>query len=145
MLLGIPSCSLKLNLQIKKQTSTNLLSKAHQSASSKLLHFYRNLSLNKQLVSKGHTGIKRVVNEKQPPEVFYEKGVLRNIAKFTGKHQRQSLFFFIKKRIFEFCEISKNTFFIENLRTTAFGECDMHSKFQQRTHPSKSYLFEMVK
>ena len=27
------------------------------------------------------------------PEVFCKKGVLRNFAKFTGKHQCQSLFF----------------------------------------------------
>ena len=40
------------------------------------------------------------------------KCVLRNIAKFTGKHLFQGLFF-------EFCEISKNTFFTEHLRTTA--------------------------
>ena len=58
------------------------------------------------------------------PEVFCEKGVLRNFAKFTGKHLRQSLFFnkvaacnFIKKETLAqmfscgFCEISKNTFF----------------------------------
>ena len=53
------------------------------------------------------------------PEVLYKKGVLRNFAKFTGKHLCQSLFFnrnFIKKetlaQVFycEFCEISKNTF-----------------------------------
>ena len=31
--------------------------------------------------------------EKQPPEVFYEKGVLRNFKKLTGKHLYQSLFF----------------------------------------------------
>ena len=31
--------------------------------------------------------------QKQPPEVFYEKGVLKNFAKFTGKHLWQSLFF----------------------------------------------------
>ena len=30
--------------------------------------------------------------QKQPPEVFYEKGVLRNFAKFEGKHLCQSLF-----------------------------------------------------
>ena len=30
--------------------------------------------------------------EKQPPEVFYEKCVLKNLAKFTGKHQSESLF-----------------------------------------------------
>ena len=50
-----------------------------------------------------------------------KKGVLRNFAKLTEKHLRQSLFFnkvvnFIKKEIqaqvffCEFCEISKNTF-----------------------------------
>ena len=27
------------------------------------------------------------------PEVFYKKGVLRNFAKFTGKHLYASLFF----------------------------------------------------
>ena len=62
------------------------------------------------------------------------RGVLRNFAKFTGKHLCQSLFFnkvagaacnFIKKetltQVFscEFCEISKNTFFKEHLRMTA--------------------------
>ena len=31
--------------------------------------------------------------EKQPPEVFCKKGVLRNFAKFTGKRLCQSLFF----------------------------------------------------
>ena len=31
--------------------------------------------------------------EKQPPEVFYGKGVLRNFTKFTVKHLCQSLFF----------------------------------------------------
>ena len=30
---------------------------------------------------------------KQPPEVFYKKGVLKNFTKLTGKHLRQSLFF----------------------------------------------------
>ena len=66
--------------------------------------------------------------QKQP-----SRGVLKNFAKFTGKHLYQSLFFnkaaglrpeacnFIKKetlaQVFfcEFCEISKNTFFIEHL------------------------------
>ena len=51
-----------------------------------------------------------------------KKGVPRNFTKFTGKHLCQSLFF--KKtlaQVFscEFCEISKNTFFTENLRATA--------------------------
>ena len=48
-----------------------------------------------------------------------KKGVLRNFAKFTGKHLCQSLY--IKKetlaQVFscEFCEISKNTFFTEHV------------------------------
>ena len=68
-----------------------------------------------------------------------KKGVLRNFAKFTGKHLCQRLFFnkvaclrpeacnFIKKetlaQVFscEFCNISKNTFFTEQLWTTASG------------------------
>ena len=53
--------------------------------------------------------------------------VLKNVAKFTGIHLCQSLFFFnfIKKdtlaQVFscEFCEILKNTFFTEHLWTTA--------------------------
>ena len=62
------------------------------------------------------------------------KGVLRNFAKFTGKHLCQIPFFnkaagqawnFIKKgtlvQVFscEFCEISDNTFLTEHLWTTA--------------------------
>ena len=57
------------------------------------------------------------------PEVFCKKGVLRNFAKFTGKHFCQGLFFnkvagscnFFKKETLalvfscEFCKISKNT------------------------------------
>ena len=31
--------------------------------------------------------------QKQPQEVFYKKGVLKNFAKFTRKHMCQSLFF----------------------------------------------------
>ena len=50
------------------------------------------------------------------PEVFCKKGVLRNFAKFTGKHLCQRLFFNKKESLAQvfsckFCEISKNTFF----------------------------------
>ena len=56
--------------------------------------------------------------QKQPSEVFRKKVVLRNFAKFTGKHLCQGLFFsnFIQKESLaqafsrEFYEISKNTF-----------------------------------
>ena len=61
--------------------------------------------------------------QKQPPEVFCKKGSSKNFAKFTGEHLYQSLFF--KKETLaqafscEFCEISKNAFFTEQLLTTA--------------------------
>ena len=54
--------------------------------------------------------------QKQTPEVFCGKGVLRNFAKFTAKHLFQSLFFNkaagLRHRCFpvSFCEISRNTF-----------------------------------
>ena len=51
-------------------------------------------------------------------EVLRKKGVLRNFAKFTGKHLCQSLFFnkdaglrLAQVFSYEFCEISKNIFF----------------------------------
>ena len=72
-----------------------------------------------------------ILIQKQSPEVFLRKGVLRNLARSTGKHLCQSLCFnrvyfkvylyfnnnFIKietlAQVFswEFCEISKNTLF----------------------------------
>ena len=33
-----------------------------------------------------------IVSQEQPPEVFYKKGVLKDFAKFTGKHLCWSLF-----------------------------------------------------
>ena len=55
----------------------------------------------------------QLIHQKQPPEVFYKKGVFRNFAKFTGKHLCQS-FFFNKVADVK----PKNTFFIEHLWTT---------------------------
>ena len=64
------------------------------------------------------------VVKKSRMEVFCKKGVLRNFVKITGKHLCQSLFFIKKEALTQvfscdFYEISKNTFFIEHLRTTA--------------------------
>ena len=47
-------------------------------------------------------------NRSNRPEVFCKKGVLRNFAKFTGKHLCQSLFFnrptaLLKKRLWHRC------------------------------------------
>ena len=66
-----------------------------------------------------------VLGRSSRTEVFCKKGVLRNFAKFTGKHLCQCLFFnkvaglrpatLLKRdtgQVFscEFCKISKNTF-----------------------------------
>ena len=70
--------------------------------------------------------------------MFCKKGLLRNFAKFTGKHLRQRYFFhkiadarnFIKNETLiqvsscEFCGFSKNTFFTEHLRTTVSASLD---------------------
>ena len=63
------------------------------------------------------------------PEVLYKKGVLRDFAKFTGKHLRQSLFFnkvsglrpatLLKKRIWHRC-FPLN--FVKFLRTALLTE-----------------------
>ena len=83
------------------------------------------------------------------PEVFCKNGALRNFAKFTGKHLCQSRFLnrvagakvagaawnFIKKeplaQVFssEFCEISKNTYFLQNTS----GGCFCTSSFMYFT------------
>ena len=78
------------------------------------------------MINKCHTRHCSGFYRSSRPEVFCEKGDVRNFAKFTGKHLCQSLFFnkvagqarnFIKKetlaQVFsrEFCEIYKNTFF----------------------------------
>ena len=64
--------------------------------------------------------------QKQPPEVFYKKSILRNLAIFTGKHLLASLFHnvtglqvckFIKKRL-QHRFFSVNTW--DFLRTSIF-------------------------
>ena len=97
---------------------------------------------------------------KQPPEVFCEKVVLRNFAKFTGKHLCQSLFFNnvaeTLAQVFscEFCEISKNTFFKEHIRKTAsvplkttneFGESDSQERDSRIfLNYSEYFIFDYV-
>ena len=44
------------------------------------------------------------------PDVFYKKAVLRNFAKFTGKHNFIKLETLAQVFSCEFCEISKNIF-----------------------------------
>ena len=63
--------------------------------------------------------------QKQPPEVFFKKNVLKNFANFTGKHLCWSLFFnkvtglracsFIKKSLQHRCVPVKLAKFYEHL------------------------------
>ena len=71
------------------------------------------------------------LNRSSCPEVFCKKGVVRNFAKFTGKHLCRSLFFkvaglrpatLLKKRLWHRCfpvnfaKFQRTTFLIEHLR-----------------------------
>ena len=49
--------------------------------------------------------------------MFCKKGVLGNFAKFTGKHLKKETLAQVFSCVF--CEISKNIFFTEQIRTTA--------------------------
>ena len=53
-----------------------------------------NMSIRKQIGNFSDcVTFSRFRTQKQPPEVFYKKGVLKNVAKFTGKHSSWSFFF----------------------------------------------------
>ena len=63
------------------------------------IHVYnhwRSYSLCRLLVLQVEVG--RLVEHEQPPEVFYKKGALRNLTKFTGKHLWQSILFKLQDR-----------------------------------------------
>ena len=54
---------------------------------------------------------KKIIKRRRSrPEVFCKKGVVRNVAKFTGKQLYQSLILMTKVSFCEFREILKNTF-----------------------------------
>ena len=87
--------------------------------------------------------------QKQPPETFCNKSVLKNVANFIGKHLFWSLFNkvpclqacnFINKRLQHrcFCEIFKNTYFEEHQRKA----CSVIKKrLQNRCFPVKFAKF----
>ena len=50
----------------------------------------------------GHSGLFSILNEKQPPEVFYKEDVLKNFAIFTGKHLCWSPFLVNSRRLGDF-------------------------------------------
>ena len=55
-----------------------------------------------------HANMTMLYGQKQPPEVFYKKGVLRNFTKFTPKHLCQSLFFNKVAGLRPFCNKKEN-------------------------------------
>ena len=69
-----------------------------------------------------HLKVKQSFNISSHAELFCQ-GVLKNFAKFTGKHLCQRLFFkqesLAQVLSSKFCEISKYIFFTEHLQTTA--------------------------
>ena len=74
--------------------------------------------------------------------MFYEIGVFKNFAKFTGKHLRWSFCNLYSKQtptqVFpcEFCEVFQNTFFTEHLRTFCEKE---NALFQKGFWQNNSY------
>ena len=83
-----------------------------------------------------HERVKHLFH-KQPPEVFCKKDVLRNFAKFTGKHLCQR-FFFNKVAGIHFLQNTsglllllfphKTAYFLKNLHN-AYNNADENSKF----------------
>ena len=82
------------------------------------------------------------------PEVLLKKGVLRNFAKFTGKHLCQSLF--IKKETLaqmfscQFRNISKNTFYYKQLRWLLLCLTDFADGYSQETNTCSKSVTEIV-
>ena len=108
----------KMNLRLKKQ---ELMTKQH-SAMNSIKHsstFNLVAHLMKMMMSKllilfqsrflwTENTIHQLISRSSRPEVFCKKGVPRNFAKFTGKETLAQMF------SCEFCEISKNTSFLQN-------------------------------
>ena len=94
--------------------------------------------------------------QKQPPELFYKKGVLKKFLKFTGKHLCHSSYLiklqaetcnFIKRetlvQVFS-CECSeffRNIFFREHLRVTASTSCQRFNDDHMKVIEENVWLF----
>ena len=61
----------------------------------------------------------KLSRQKQPPEVFYEKNVFLEISQNSQKILVPESPFLADVFPYEFCEISKKTFFTEHLWTAA--------------------------
>ena len=80
--------------------------------------------------------------------MLLKKDVLRNFAKFTGKHLCQSLF--IKKETLahmfscQFRNISKNTFYYKQLRWLLLCLTDFADGYSQETNTCSKSVTEIV-
>ena len=114
----------------------------------KVLNLFRQ---NKEVLKKTYSFTVRIIFSKCF-YLFCEKGVLRNFAKFKGKHLCQTLFLqqscslqarkFIKKgtlaQVFscKFCKISENTFCYRTPPVAASGETKRNSEVRWRERRS---------
>ena len=64
------------------------LKKRHLGDKIKVLLHHRGVTRSKNSII-----LEKTLVRSSPPEVIWRKSVLRNVAKFTGKHLRQGLFF----------------------------------------------------
>ena len=94
--------------------------------------------------------------QKQPLEVFYKKVIVKNISKFTGKHQCWSLILNknagcnVIKKVFNtgvflwILRNFKNTFFTKQFRVTAPSNGVTRNSFGKKLHqlPRKLPLME---
>ena len=84
--------------------------------------------------------------QKQPPEVFYKKGVLRNFIKFTGKHLRQSLFLNKKaselRPAFVFKKMLWHRYFPVNF--VKFLRTPFLQNTSERLLPQMEYFFDLL-
>ena len=74
---------------------------------------------------KAYVGLKLLKNgnpQKQPPQVFYKNGILKNFAKFSRKHLCQSLF------LNKVAENLKKTILTEHLRTITSAPKNSHRR-----------------
>ena len=109
------------------------------------------------MINKFHTRYCSICYRSSRPEVFCKKGVLRNYAKFKGKHLWQSLFFnkvagevcdYIKKetlaQVFscEYFQIFKNAFFMKHLRWLLLLLDEIQNTKKRKTRESKEGIFE---
>ena len=79
------------------------LSMSNHSSTLSMSRLRRSVLIKKNLINFFHASF----------SIPAEKGVLRNLTKFRGKHLCQRL---VQVFSCQFCEISKNTFFTEHLR-----------------------------